>query len=95
MSKYSEPPDASHTSPVFAINDCMSRMAEGQLVIICIDGARMASPYLVCRTINSLISDENAVTYVGSRHLGQEVQSHAVRKGYIQTQEDALLQSVD
>lgn len=87
-------PEASHPSPVFAINDCVARLARGRFVMICIDGARMFSPYLVRRTLDILERNPNAFTYAGSRHLGRQVQSKAVETGYDQRQEDALLATV-
>lgn len=89
------PSETSHPSPVFAINDCISRMANGRFVLVCIDGARLFSPYLVRRTLDALNLAPNAFTYVGSRHLGHEVQMKSVQNGYDQDQEDELLRSVN
>jgi hypothetical protein len=89
------PPNTSHPSPVFAINDCISRMANGRFVLVCIDGARLFSPYLVRRSLDALNRAPDGFTYVGSRHLGHEVQMKSVQNGYDQDQEDKLLQSVD
>ena len=88
------PPEAAQHSPVSAMNDVARHCARGDGLLICIDGARMFSPYIVRRTIDRLERHENAFTYVGSRHLGREVQMKAVEAGYDQAAEDALLNSV-
>ncbi|WP_136444138.1 glycosyltransferase family A protein [Pacificoceanicola onchidii] len=84
-------PEQSHPSPVFAMNACAADQARGRFVMLCIDGARMFSPYLVRRTIDALERAPGACTYVASRHLGPEVQMRSVQKGYDQAAEDALL----
>lgn len=89
------PPEDARPSPVFAINDCVTRLAQGRFVMICIDGARLFSPYLVRRSLDVLMRAPEAVTYVGSRHLGPDLQMKSVLSGYDQAQEDALLQSVN
>lgn len=81
----------SHPSPVFAMNACAAEQAQGRFVMLCIDGARMFSPYLVRRTLDALARAPQACTYVASRHLGPEVQMRSVQKGYDQAAEDALL----
>ncbi|MDB2408026.1 hypothetical protein N9W17_05880 [Jannaschia sp.] len=88
-------PDVSHASPVFAMNEAAAQEARGAALLICIDGARMFSPYLIRRTLDALERAPDAVTYVGSRHLGREPQMKAVQNGYDQAAEDALLDSVD
>ena len=62
--------------------------------MICIDGARMFSPYVVRRTLDALNRMPNSFTYVGSRHLGSDVQMKSTLSGYGPDQEDTLLQSV-
>ena len=89
------PPEEAHPSLPFAINDCVSRMANGRFVLVCIDGARMFSPYLVRRTLDALNRAPDAFTYVGSRHLGPDVQMKSIHNGYNESKEDELLQSVE
>jgi hypothetical protein len=88
-------PAVARPSPVFCINEAALRHARGDKLLICIDGARMFSSHLVRRTIDLLNRYDNAVTFVGSRHLGPKVQSLSVQEGYCQAQEDILLDSVD
>jgi len=88
------PPDRALPSPVSAMNAAARDVARGDALLICIDGARMFSPYIVRRTIDALERQADAFTFVGSRHLGQEVQMKAVKAGYDQGEEDALLRTV-
>ena len=82
-------------SPVGAINAAVRDLAQAEQVMICIDGARMASPYLVARTVRHLRAHPDAFVYVTSRHLGHKLQSIACREGYDQSVEDQLLAGVD
>ncbi|WP_425102314.1 hypothetical protein [Tropicibacter sp. S64] len=84
-------PAQSQPSPVFAINAVIREQARGAAVMVCIDGARMFSPYLVRRTLDALARAPGAFTYVGSRHLGPDVQMRSVLAGYDQAEEDRLL----
>ncbi len=88
------PPESSHASPVVAINACIAEQVETQFVMVCIDGARMFSPYLVRRTLDVLRANPAAFTYVSSRHLGPQIQSKSVKNGYNQTAEDELLSTI-
>ena len=78
-----------------AINNAVDEYATGDALLICIDGARMFSPCLVRRTIDTLDTFPGAMTFVGSRHLGPKVQSKSAQEGYNQVEEDALLNSVN
>ena len=88
-------PEDARVSPVRAINDAVRDSATGNLLLICIDGARMASSHLVRRTLDGLTHHPDAFTFVGSRHLGPKPQMQSVLEGYDQTVEDALLDTVD
>jgi glycosyltransferase involved in cell wall biosynthesis len=79
-------------SPVPAINKGLE-IANGDLVGVLIDGARMASPGMLASAL--MASRLHARPAVGtlSFHLGREVQMQSVRKGYDQRAEDALLES--
>ena len=89
-----EPDDAS-ASPVGCINDIVRHYTTGDWLMICIDGARLASSHLICRTTDILACHPNAFTFVASRHLGPKPQMQSVKEGYNQTLEDELLDSVD
>ena len=88
-----EPGNAS-ASPAVCINQAVQEYASGQWLIVCIDGARLASSHLVRRTVDVLAGYPNAFTYVASRHLGPKLQMQSVKEGHDQTQEDKLLESV-
>ena len=68
------PPDRASPSPVSAINSAVREHSTGELVMVCIDGARIASSHLVRRTIDVLDRHPCAFTFVGSRHLGPRPQ---------------------
>jgi hypothetical protein len=82
-------PDAT-VSPVPAINFGLS-VARGDLVGVCIDGARMASPGVLSMALAASRLHERPVIGTFSFHLGPEVQMRSVRQGYDQTVEDELL----
>ena len=83
-----------HPSPAQAINGAARDLARADRVMICIDGARLPSAYLVRRTVDALRRHPDAVTFVASRHLGPKPQMRSILEGYDQTAEDALLDSV-
>ena len=87
-------PKEARVSPVNAINTAVRDHAAGDFIMVCIDGARLASSHLVCRTASILARHPNAFIYVGSRHLGRKLQMQSVQEGYDQTMEDAMLNSV-
>ena len=84
-------PQDAKASPVSAINQAVRDRAAGDFLMICIDGARLASSYLVRRTLDVLERHPRAFTFVGSRHLGRKPQMQSVRAGYDQAAEDELL----
>ncbi len=88
-------PDQAKSSPVECINDVVASCTSGKNLLICIDGARMFSPYLVRRTMDVLFQHPSAFTFVASRHLGNEVQMKSMAKGYNQAVEDQLLAAAD
>lgn len=83
-----------HVSPAHCINAVAEEEATGDLLMICIDGARLASSHLVRRTVDVLTHHPHAFTFVGSRHLGPKPQMQSVQEGYDQGAEDELLRSV-
>jgi hypothetical protein len=70
-------------------------LARGELVGVFIDGARMASPRLVATALEASTLHPRPVIGTLAFHLGPEVQSRSVAKGYNQQVEDALLDSID
>ena len=87
-------PDRASVSPARCINDAVREHARGESLMICIDGARLASSHLVRRTIDILDRHRRAFTFVASRHLGPKPQMQSVKEGYDQAVEDRLLDSV-
>jgi glycosyltransferase involved in cell wall biosynthesis len=77
-------------SPVPAVNFGLT-LARGDLIGVCIDGARMASPGLLAAALNA--SRLHARPMIGTLafHLGPEVQMESIKHGYDQAAEDALL----
>ena len=87
-------PEHACKSPALAINAAVRDHAAGDLLMVCIDGARMASSHLVRRAVDVLDQCRDAFAFVGSRHLGMKPQMEAVREGYTSTSEDQLLSTV-
>ena len=81
-------------SPVPAINFGLS-LARGQLIGVMVDGARMASPRLLATALEAARLHDRPVIGTLSFHLGPDLQSRSVPKGYCQSVEDELLDSVD
>lgn len=88
--RYEEPSQ----SPVKALNHGIS-FAKGRYVCACIDAARMFSPGLISNALMATKLSSRAVVGTMSLHLGHEAQNISVRKGYNQTREDMLLQTVN
>lgn len=81
-------------SPVNAINFAASE-AKGEQLCIMVDGARMVSPGLVFYLMKAHALYVEAVIATPGYHLGEELQQHAVSKGYDETREQELLSSID
>jgi hypothetical protein len=77
-------------SPVPAINFGLA-VARGELVGVCIDGARMASPGLLSKALAASRLHDRPVIGTIAFHLGPEVQMESVKHGYNQAIEDELL----
>ena len=78
-------------SPVRAINEGLA-MARGDLVGVCIDGARMASPRLLATALEAARLHPRPVIGTLAFHLGPDVQRRSVAAGYCQAVEDRLLE---
>ena len=82
-------------SPVRAINHGLA-LARGDLVGVCIDGARMASPRLLATALEAARLHRRPVIGTLAFHLGPDIQKRSVaERGYCQQVEDDLLASVD
>jgi glycosyltransferase involved in cell wall biosynthesis/SAM-dependent methyltransferase len=77
-------------SPAPAINFGLTQ-ARGDLVGVCIDGARMSSPGLLAKALAASRLHERPVIGTIAFHLGSEVQMESVKRGYNQAIEDELL----
>jgi len=82
--------ETSSVSPAAAANFGL-RQARGRLIGMMIDGARLASPGLLATALLAEKLDERPVISSLGFHLGFTAQMEAVRKGYDQAHEDALL----
>jgi len=81
-------------SPVRAINHGLT-LARGELVGVCIDGARMVTPRLLATALEAARLHPRPVIGTLAFHLGPDVQMRSVANGYCQQVEDELLASVD
>jgi glycosyltransferase involved in cell wall biosynthesis len=79
-------------SPVAAIHKGLDA-AVGELIGVCIDGARMASPGLLANALAASQLHPKPVIGTLAFHLGFKVQMESVLEGYNQDIEDALLSS--
>jgi glycosyltransferase involved in cell wall biosynthesis len=77
-------------SPVPAINFGLS-LARGDLIGVCIDGARMASPGLLAMALAASRLHTRPMIGTLAFHLGPNVQMESVKHGYNQAAEDAIL----
>jgi len=80
-------------SPVPAINTGLAA-AEGALIGVWIDGARLASPGLVAACITASRLHPRPVIATLNYQLGPTLQFDSVRQGYDQAAEDRLLASI-
>lgn len=81
-------------SPVAAINEGL-QLAQGELVGVWIDGARLASPGLLEGALRAARLHERPVIGTIGFHLGPDLQRVSIKAGYNQAREDELLASVD
>lgn len=79
-------------SPAPAINFGLT-LARGDLVGVCIDGARMASPGLLAKALAASRLHERPVIGTVAFHLGPKVQMESITHGYNKEVEDRLLAS--
>jgi hypothetical protein len=82
--------ETSSASPAAAANFGL-RQARGRVKGVLIDGARLASPGLLCTALLASRLDERAIISSLGFHLGFQEQKLSVQAGYDQCAEDALL----
>lgn len=87
------PIDDAKPSPAGAVNRGVA-LGDAPNVAVAIDGARIATPGLVGKTIAALDQLSNAVVATIGCHLGDENQSRAIENGYDAATEDRLLESI-
>ncbi|MDR7127304.1 glycosyltransferase family A protein [Pseudotabrizicola sp. 4114] len=85
--------ETSSVSPVEAVN-LGAQMATGDAIAVIVDGARMASPGLLCRSLDALHLYPGAFVCALSWHLGPDIQPITIQNGYNQSQEDAMLADI-
>ena len=83
-----------HPSPVEALNVCATAV-RSEYVMCLIDGARMLSPGILRRSMESFGLFEHPFVYTLGMHLGDELQNIALTKGYTREKEDELLETVN
>ncbi len=86
--------DAKTPSPCAALNYGVQN-AQGELITLCIDGARILSPkILLYSTLASRIHKDPFIYTLGM-HIGHKPQNYLVEENYSQTDEDKLIASID
>lgn len=81
-------------SPVKALNQVVQSL-DSEYVMCLIDGARMLSPGILSKTNQIFKTMKNPFVLTLAMHLGKKIQNEAIKEGYNQEQEDALLGTVD
>lgn len=81
-------------SPAAAINEA-ARLAGGNAIAVCIDGARMLSPGIIRLMLAAFRAYRDPVVATLAWHLGANLQNISMLDGYDQAYEDRLLESVD
>jgi hypothetical protein len=81
-------------SPVAAINQGL-KLAQGDLIGVWIDGARLASPGILSGALRAARLHPRPVIGAVNFHLGPDIQRLSIKAGYNQEHEDALLAAVD
>ena len=76
-------------SPIGAINRA-ARQARGTYLGIMIDGARIVTPGLIRYAVCALRAYRNPFVYTLAWHLGPDVQSNSIPRGYSKSVEDQL-----
>ena len=85
---------AAAPSPSAAVN-AAARIARGEALALCIDGARMLSPGIIRLMLAAFRAYADPVVATLAWHLGPKLQNDSVLEGYGQAVEDRLLESVE
>lgn len=80
-------------SPAYALNQGVEH-AQGAIVCLMIDGARVASPGIVRWAYTAFRAIEDPIVAVMGWHLGPQQQNRSIAEGYNQDKEDALLEKI-
>ena len=86
--------DTTSVSPVGAVNHGVA-LAEGDVVAVIVDGARMASPGLIAQSVAVLALAPEVFACGLAWHIGPDIQPRSIQHGYNQEVEDRLLDVVD
>lgn len=86
--------DTTSVSPVEAVNHGVA-LAEGDVVAVIVDGARMASPGLIAQSVAALSLAPEIFACGLAWHIGPDIQPRSIQHGYNQEVEDRLLDVVD
>ncbi len=86
--------DTSSSSPAQALNFGV-RQSEGELLLLCIDGARILSPQILSLSLNAACLTKHPFIYTLGMHLGDKPQNFLLESGYNQEVEDSLLRQVE
>lgn len=78
-------------SPVFAMNWAARDIAQGDVLLFAIDGARIFSDRLYATSLEAHDAFQDAFVYTLAWHLGSKVQMLSVAEGYDAQQEDRLI----
>ncbi len=81
-------------SPASSINKA-ALSSKGELITICIDGARMLSPGILGLTLAAFRAFHTPVVATLSMHLGPGIQRITIPKGYSREKEDSLLENIN
>lgn len=81
-------------SPCKALNQA-ARLAKGEFITCCIDGARILSPNILSLSLQATRLAPHPFIYTMGMHLGSKPQNLSVTEGYNQAVEDQLLASID
>lgn len=90
--RYFALPDA-HPSPAGALNFGV-KQAKGKMVGLMIDGAHLVTPGVLKYALRAFKAYENPVVGMLAMQLGERMQRLAIRDGYSEEVEDALLQQI-
>lgn len=86
--------ETASVSPAAAVNHG-ARLANGDHLVVIVDGARMVTPGIVNASLRSLQSYPNPFVIALAFHLGPDVQNASMLQGYDQAEEDRLLKTIN